>query len=357
MTESLQRILVVPALLFLVAAGCSINIRTVKQADGGVFRSDDAGLTWRQVVQAGTTEKGKPITLDNVDVAFTKFDPNDAAIIYLATRGSGLYRSDDAGEQWVKTGLGMSTPAALAIDPQTTSILYAASGGTIAKTTDGGAHWSPIYFETKPDRLITDLVVRPTRPNEVLAATSTAEVLLSKDYGNTWQLYSSLNVADRIVQLVFATGDVTTLYAQTSANALLKSADGGTTWTSLKPSLNAYPKAASVASFAMMPNTPEILYIATGYGLLQTTDGGTTWRPIQTLVPFASQPLQFVAVNPENQRVLYVIVGNRLRKSEDGGTNWDAKITIPTGRLISSLALNPKNPNQVFIGTVKPKKR
>lgn len=357
MTLSLQRILAITASLFLIAAGCSINIRTVRQADGGVFRSDDAGVTWRQVVRAGTTAKDKPIAIDNLDVGFVRFDPTNAQTLYLATRGGGLYRSDNAGEDWVKTGLGLGSPTALAIDPQTPSILYAASGGTIAKTIDGGAHWTSIYFETKPDRSISDLVVRPSSPNEILAATSTAELLLSKDFGNTWQLFSSLNVPDRIVQLLFASGSSSTLYAQTAGNALFKSTDGGATWTSLKQNLKAFQKAASITSVATLPGAPDTLYIASGYGLLVTTDGGTTWRPIQTLVPFASQPMQLVAVNPDNPRVLYVIVGNRLRKSDDGGTNWDAKIIIPTGRLIFTLALNPKNPDQVFVGTVKPKKR
>lgn len=338
----------------IIGASCSLTVRTSRQLDGGVYRSDDAGLTWAQAVRAGQTKKNRPILIDDVDVRYVRFDPLNPTILYLGVTGA-IYRTEDGGSSWVRTGIPAGTYPAFAIDPETTSLLYAATGGTILKSSDRGTTWQPIYYESKPDRSITDLAVTPEESNRVLAATSTGELILSTDFGNTWQLLSSLGKPVIITRLFFASGSRGTLYAL--ADALYQSTDGGVTWNSLAPTLAAFPNASSITSIATLPGRPASLSIATGYGLLVTNDSGRTWTPIQTLVPFSSQPIQLVSVNPNDTEVIYVIVGNRLRKSIDGGRTWNAKITIPTSRIISTLALNPEHPDQLFLGTIKPRKR
>lgn len=350
-------LLVLSAALLLIAAGCSLNVRTSKKLDGGVFRSDDGGHTWIQTVYAGSTKKGKPLRIDNIDVLFLRFDPGDPKTIYLGTSGFGVYRSEDEGNTWIKTGLSTGTYVDFVIDPSSTSILYAASGGTILKSTDRATTWSPIYVESRPDRMITDLVVKPDDSSHVLAATSSGDFLLSRDYGNTWRLFSNLGAVDTVSRLFYAEGSTTTLYALGAARGLFRSTDGGGTWVSLAPSFASFPGAAAISSIVTVPGKSDVLYTTSNYGLLQSNDAGNSWKAIQTLVPFGSQPIKLMAVNPQNENILYVIVGNRLRKSDDGGVSWDAKITVPTGRIISTLALNLENPNQLFIGTVKPKKK
>lgn len=350
-----QTIFAAAAGVIMTAQGCSISFRTGGALDGGAFRSNDGGTTWTHVADAGTTAKGKPIRIDNLNVEFIRLDPTTSSTVYLSSRGAGLYRSDDSGDRWTKTGLSSGTYTALAIDPTVPSILYAAAGGVITKSSDGGATWTPIYVESKPDRFVTDLAIKPTDSSVLLAATNRGDILLSRDYGNTWQLLSSLTPVDHISQLLFPPTNGTTVYALTRTNGLFHSTDAGATWQSLKQSLQAYPGSTTVSSMATVAGQSDTLYLASGYGLLVTRDGGATWQPINTLVPFGSQPIQAVAVNPRNQATLYVIVGNRFRKSSDGGATWDAKITVPTTRLLTALMLNADLPEQLFIGSIKPK--
>lgn len=340
--------------LILTGQSCSISFQTTRQLDGGVFRSDDGGRTWNQAVNAGLTDKGKPIRIDNVDTYSLRFDPVDRRTMYILSRGTGIYKSTDNGANWQKTGLASGTYPAFAIDPTTSAILYAGSGGTIVKSTDGGITWNPIYYESKPDRGIADLTVQPNSTNIILAATSTGDLLRSTDYGNTWNLFST-TVGYSPSRMFYAPDSSSLLFAL-SSGGLIRSTDNGLTWEPLTPKLAAYPGGETISSLTTIERNSQTLYLATNYGLLKTTDAGSSWSPIQTLVPFASQPIQSVAVDPDNQSVLYVVVGNRLRKSEDGGKNWDAKITIPTGRIITSLILNPDAPSQLFLGTIRPKK-
>lgn len=341
----------------LIASGCSISFKTSGSQDGGAFRSVDGGIHWKQVVNAGKNAKGKPVTLDSLDVIFFRFDPKNASTIYLSTTANGLYRSDDGGDLWVRTGIAPGSYRAFAIDPTAPSILYAASGGTIVKSVDGGAKWTTIYIESKPDRAFTDLAVNPTASNTVYASTNKGEILLSKDFGNTWQLFSKIGIADSIRSLFFAPGSGVVMYALSAGNGLFKSITTGQTWVTLKPNMLKFPNAWVITSIATLPEKQDTIYVGSGYGLLSTVDGGTTWQPIQTLVPFSSQPISFVAVNPQNPSIVYVIVGNRLRKSADGGKTWDAKILIPTSRLVSTMKLNTEKPDELFIGTTRPPKK
>lgn len=343
------------ATLLTIGSGCSISFKSSGSLDGGMFRSKDAGTTWVQAVNAGTTAKGKAVRIDGVNVNFVRFDPNNVDTLYIGTN-VGMYRTEQSGGSWVKLGLPAASYGSFAIDPNATSILYAAHGGTIYKSSDTGVKWSIVYYESKPDRAFTTLTVHPTNSSFVYAGTNRGEILLSKDFGNTWQLYSSIGIIDPVRTMLFASGN-TTMFILTQTKGLYKSVDSGTTWLSLKATLTKYPNANNITSLATLPNKPDTLYIASGYGLLLTNDGGTSWQPIQTLVPFSSQPINLVAVNPENPSIIYVIVGNRVRKSLDGGRTWDAKIVVPTSRNLSTLALNTARPDELFIGTVKPAKK
>lgn len=345
------------AVLMIVAAGCSINIKTNAKQDGGIFRSDNGGTVWTQIVEAGKNSKGKAVRIDGLNIQFIQFDPQKSLTMYLGTDVAGIYRSDNGGDSWVKTASPSPSYRAFAIDPHTPSILYASQGGTITKSSDGGAHWSTIYLESKPDRIFNVLLVHPTDSSMIYAASNKAEILLSKDYGNTWQLYSTLGIPDQIRTMFFAPTSSTTLIALTAANGLYRSTTNGQTWASLKPNLAKFPKANAISSIATVPTKADTFYIGSGYGLLVTNDQGTSWLPIQTLVPFGSQAIQFVAVNPTDTSIIYVVVGNRLRKSIDGGKTWDAKIIIPSTRLISGLVINPEKPDQLYLGSVKPKKK
>lgn len=355
-TTRVHAIGIAAALFLILGAGCSISITTNAVQDGGMFRSEDAGTTWAQAVSAGKTAKGKAIRIDGVNVNFIKFDPTDVNTLYISTN-VGMYRTDQSGALWVKLGLPAASYSAFAIDPQATSIQYAANGGTIYKSTDGGTHWSIIYLESKPDRSFTVLTVNPVNSSTLYAATNRGEVLLSKDFGNTWQLYSALDVIDPIRTFIFAPTSTANVFVLTQSKGLYKSTDGATTWTSLKSTLTKYPNANNISSLVMLPSKPNTLYIASGYGLLISNDAGASWQPIQTLVPFSSQAIQQVAVNPLNPDILYVIVGNRIRKSVDGGKTWDAKIIVPSSRILSTLAINLARPDELFIGTVKPAKK
>src|SRR5207245_11580969 len=74
-------------------------------------------------------------------------DPQTSSTLYAGTSGGGVFQSTDGGASWraINTGLTGGEVRALVIDPQTPSTLYAGTSGRgVFQSTDGGASWRAI---------------------------------------------------------------------------------------------------------------------------------------------------------------------------------------------------------------------
>src|SRR5215831_2528324 len=113
-------------------------------------------------------------------------------------------------------------------------------------------------------------------------------------------------------------------------------------------------RAGRVTSVAGIPGNPAIYYFGTpGGGLWKTTDGGRVWKPIfdDARVP----SIGAVALAPSNPEIVYVGTGEQLEgkgvyKSTDAGATW-TNIGLTDVHRISSLVIDPRDPNVVLVGT------
>ena len=109
------------------------------------------------------------------------------------------------------------------------------------------------------------------------------------------------------------------------------------------------------------PTDPKILYAgAAGGGVWQSTDGGVTFKSVFDDYP---QSVGAIAVDPqEPDQVIWVgtgecwtrnsvSVGNGLYRSSDGGKNWRL-MGLPKSERISSIKINPRNSNEVYVGVM-----
>ena len=148
-----------PNTLYTGTALTFYGIRTnyTPNAQNGVFRSTDGGLTWQH------RSNGLPRYAGSSDSAFAVLalviDPGNRNILYAATNpfnnsvGNGsVYKTLDGGANWTITGPGLAGQdiRALLIDPNNTLRVYAAAGGTtlnpgaVFVTENGGASWNSI---------------------------------------------------------------------------------------------------------------------------------------------------------------------------------------------------------------------
>jgi photosystem II stability/assembly factor-like uncharacterized protein len=182
----------------------------------GVFRSADAGATWKQisppesreiheveslaidptdpdVVYAGTwhlpwktTDGGKNWhnikkgVIDDSDVFSIIIDPAQPNIVF-ASACSGIYKSEDAAELFKKIEGIPSTARRTRVlkqDPANREVVYAGTTEGLYKTVDGGRHFQRM---TGPEVIVNDVYVDPGDSNHVLLATDRGGVLLSRD--------------------------------------------------------------------------------------------------------------------------------------------------------------------------------
>lgn len=329
----------------LLLSACSLVGQPQASTDGGVFKSLDSGETWTQKVLISQSTN----TIASVNTSLLIFDPQDKNKLYLSTKGSGIFKTEDGGDNWQPTTLNKGEYVSLANDPRNTDVIYVASGNTIQKSIDGMKTWQTIYVETRPDQSLTSVVVDLSDPSKIYATTNTG-ILKSFDYGNTWQVLKW--VGNNVNKLYMSEKDTRTIYLVTTNAGIFKTTDGGENWQDISQGLQKYPNATNIKWFYFDPKT-ELIYLGTDYAPIKSEDGGQTWTPLETLIPFGSLTIQTVAVNPKNNREIFFTVSNIIYKSVDGGQTWKTLRTVNTGRVINYFLINPDSPNIIYLGTLK----
>lgn len=170
-----------------------------------------------------------------------------SANIFLATTGHGLARAErDANAQWsVQHLLGDQDVRCLAADPNNSSIIYAGTQGNgVFSSSDGGKSWQPAGLSGHKVKAIS---VSRAEPGTIYAGTKPAYLYVSRDAGEHWTEFESFrHIPGR--RLWFSPAETPfTAYVQgiapsptdpnvivvgIEAGAVVRSTDGGRTWTS-----------------------------------------------------------------------------------------------------------------------------
>jgi len=105
-----------------------------KEPDEGLYRSDDAGVTWR-LVSNFEPIMDRPFYYTNVDA-----DPTDADVVYASA--TGFWKSTDGGENWERRPTPHGDNHDLWINPDDPRIMVQSNDGGANVSLDGGDSWS-----------------------------------------------------------------------------------------------------------------------------------------------------------------------------------------------------------------------
>ncbi len=332
------------------------DIIYVGTASGGVWKSENAGITWkpifdRQPVASIGAVRVFQANPDIVWVGTGEANPRNSVSV-----GKGVYKSLDGGKTWQYLGLGETERIArIVLHPTDPDIAYVAALGKawgenpqrgVYKTTDGGKTWRKILYVNERTGA-ANLVMDPANPNKLLAALweyrrwpwffrsggPGSGLFLSIDGGETWR---RLTAADGLpegdlgrIGLAFSRSHPNIVYALVEAqkSALCRSEDGGYTWKIVNQETDVANRPFYYADIRVDPELPYRVYNL--YSLISVSDdGGKTFR---TLVPFKDIHPDHHAMWINPQDPTHIIIGNDggVAISHDRGKTWRFVSNLP----------------------------
>ena len=274
-----------------------------------------------------------------LDIAF---DPSNSQTIYAGSAGGGLWKTTDAGVTWRPIGDNLPTLAvgAIAVIPGNPGVIIAGTGEPttnydaiygvgILRSTDGGESWRRTNVVTNPDSAHGGYhAIEMNSRTGVIMAAGHEGLLRSVDAGATW-----LPVEPRgnWTDVKWRPGSSDTAYAAKEYGGLFMSTDGGITFTHLAGGLPSDSSVGGLAKLAISPSNPDYVYAglssAAGFtllGIYRSTDGGATWS-LRSANPDLYQSQGYynntIIVDPRNPDRVFV-GGFLLYVSNDGGITW-----------------------------------
>jgi photosystem II stability/assembly factor-like uncharacterized protein len=133
-----------------------------------------------------------------------------------------------------------------------------------------------------------------------------------------------------------------TVYAATG-RAVLKSRDGGLSWTSSFALFSSDDPLPPIGSLAIDPSSSASIYAATTAGLFKSVDAGIAWRNISAGLP--NPHVYSLAVDPVSPTTVFAGAAGNLAKSTDGGETWSGK---PLAFTIYNLAFAHEGPSTIY---------
>jgi photosystem II stability/assembly factor-like uncharacterized protein len=275
-------------------------------------------------------------------------------------------------------GINSGRVSALAVDPSNSQKAYlGAADGGVWKTLDGGAHWMSTT-DNQASMSSGAIAVAPSNPSIVYVGTgeqdfsvdsySGAGILKSINGGITWTNLHGPFVGMSIGSLaVHPTNSSLVLAAASWSGGIYRSPDGGNTWTNVL--------SGSAGTKVMFDSTGNAAYAALGNvfgdptnGVYKSTDGGITWVAdngvMGAALPLGTAGRITLGMAPSQPSIVYAALQNTspfgaslgIYKTIDGGAHWSALPGAPTNLCDSQcwydlvVTVDPSNTNVVYAG-------
>ena len=311
----------------------------------------------------------------------TKISPTNPDKWYVGTAGGGVWITENAGTSWRNTtdytvpSLATSTLGISSSDP---NVIYAGSGEPygnldaltgvgVIKSTDAGETWTYLS-NTASFGSVGRVLVNPTNSNHVIVGTSTG-IYVSTNGGTSWSQTLTGTGTTTNTQDIVSTNDFSAIYAAVNTYGVMKSVDGGTTWTRV---FDAPSKAKSIKriELSVAPTDNNRIFLSTEAGTTVafyiSDDAGATFTELTYATSDSKEILStqgwydnMVTTNPFNKNIVYVGGVYLAKLTIDTSANTYSVLQIASGYDTTKLndhvhpdqhglvcQINPSNPAQ-----------
>ncbi len=323
---------------------------------GGVWKTDDAGETWRNVSD-GYLQTGSVGA-----IAVAESDPN---VVYVGmgehpvrgvanSHGDGVYRSNDAGKTWKHLGLdGTRAISRIRVHPDNPDLVYVAAQGApygatkergIYRSRDGGRTWEQVLFvsesagasdlsmdRTNPRVLYAAFWDHIRHPWEVVSGGPGSGIWKSTDGGDTWEkINEGLPALMGKIGVDVSTANPERVYAMVEADpggGLFRSDDGGKHWRLMNADWSIRARAWYYIEVYADPQNADVVYVMDA-PFMKSIDGGRTFTSVR--VPHGDN--HDLWINPDNNQNLINANDGGANISFNGGQVWSTQDNQPTAQ-------------------------
>ncbi len=276
----------------------------VAVASGNVWKTENAGTTWKPIFDSH----------GSYSVGCVTVDPNDPLVVWVGTGennsqrsvgyGDGVYKSIDGGRSFKNVGLESSEHIGMIrVDPRDSDVVYVAAQGPLwssggdrglYKTSDGGATWE-LVLEIDEHTGVSEVYLDPRNP----------DVLYAVSYQRRRHVWTLINGGPE--------------------SGVYKSTDAGATWRKINSGLPSGDKGR--IGFVISPIDPDVLYAvveatADKGGFYRSENGGANWSRQGGYVSGSPQYYQEIFADPHKFDRVYSM-DTYFMASEDGGKNFE----------------------------------
>jgi photosystem II stability/assembly factor-like uncharacterized protein len=345
------------------------NVFYIGVNNGGVWKTNDAGRTWRPIFDDQPTG-----SIGDIAVA-----PSNPNVIYVGSgeglqrpdlsTGDGMYRSSDGGKTWVHLGLREGQQiASIAVDPKDENRLFVAVLGHpygpnnergIYKSKDGGQTFERVLFKDEDtgafqvdidpkdhDTIYADLWAGRQGPWENGAWQGKGSGLFkSTDGGRNWkQLTQGLPTIEQglgRIGFAISRSDPKRLYAVVDAKpplaGIYSSLNGGESWTLMNPDPRLWGRGSDFAEIKVHPSDPNTVFVA-NVASFKSTDGGKTFSGFKGAP--GGDDYHRIWINPEHPEIMLFAVDQGATITVNGGDTWSSWYNQPTAQFYHVIADN-----------------
>ena len=301
---------------------------------GGVWKSENAGLTWHPIMDAMNVASIGAIAVAPSDPKTVYVGSGEADMRSDIAHGNGMYRSTDAGATWTHIGLDDSRQIGRILvspnDPKTLVVAVLGHGygpsamRGVFRSTDGGTTWVHVLARDADTGAI-DLASDPAMHEIFVSLWNTRRP--------PWSVYPP---------------------SYGPGSALYHSTDGGITWAPVAGAGLPTERVGKIG-IAVAPSDPKRIYAivdAKAGGLYRSDDGGDSWRLVDKDKRLWDRGWYFchVTVDPHDAASVYVS-DTSVYHSADGGVHFVAIKGSPDGDDFHQLWIDPTEPSRMVLAS------
>lgn len=326
---------------------------------GGLWKTDDMGITWRNISD-GYFKTGSVGA-----VAVPESDPNivyvgmgeHAPRGVMTHHGDGVYKSADAGKTWKQMGLEATQHISrIVVDPRNADVVFVAAQGAlyskstqrgIYKSTDGGKTWKNVLYindmtgcaelsmdMNNPRILYAAMWEHGRKPWQVISGGAGSGLYRSVDGGETWQkMTNGLPTEMGKMSIAVSRANSQKVYAliesdsNKEAGGLFVSDDGGDSWSRVTNDHRLIQRAWYYIELFADHNNDQTIYVMSAPAL-RSKDGGRTWENLYG----THGDYHDLWINPKNSNNMIISNDGGSAITMNQGRTWSAQSNMPTAQ-------------------------